>query len=91
MKNQFTRRLEKCFNRGLGCITCNKMNRLFSGCETFNEPLNNWNVTNVKNMEGMFYNCKNFNQDLGYWNVSGVIANEGMKEMFLVVKVLIYH
>jgi surface protein len=45
---------------------------LFNGFYTFNESLNNWNVSNVTNMARMFYECRNFNQDLSNWNVSNV-------------------
>ena len=45
----------------------------------FNSPLNNWNVSNVTNMEGMFLDCIEFNQPLDEWNVINV---KNMKEMF---------
>ena len=38
--------------------------------ESFNQPLNNWNVSNVEDMEGMFGNARSFNQPLNNWNVS---------------------
>ena len=40
--------------------------------------LENWDVSNVKNMEGMFSACKNFNSDLSKWNVSNVENMYGM-------------
>ena len=55
------------------------MGDMFNGCENFNQSLNNWNTSNVTNMESMFYECKNFNQPLNIWNTSNVIT---MKEMF---------
>ena len=38
----------------------------------FNENINDWDVSNVKNMEGMFEGCLKFNQPLDKWNVSKV-------------------
>ena len=34
--------------------------------------IENWNVSNVTNMNYMFNNCYNFNKDLSKWNVSNV-------------------
>ena len=41
--------------------------------------LEDWDVSNVKDMKCMFYNCINFNSDLSKWNVSNV---EDMHNMF---------
>ena len=46
---------------------------------SFNQPLNNWNVSNVTNMESMFENASSFNQPLNNWNVSNV---RNMNRMF---------
>ena len=35
---------------------------LFDGAINFNQPLNNWDVSNVTNMSGMFYCATSFNQ-----------------------------
>ena len=51
---------------------------MFSNCETFNQPLNKWNVSNVKNMFNMFYRCKMFNQSLNNWNVEKLIISQNM-------------
>ena len=40
--------------------------------ETFNEPLNTWDVSNVKDMSYMFNVCSSFNQPLDEWDVSKV-------------------
>ena len=48
------------------------MECVFLNCKKFNQPLNDWNTINVKNMECMFYNCKSFNQNLNDWNISKV-------------------
>ena len=45
----------------------------------FNEPLECWDTSNVRNMYGMFYNVASFNQDIGAWDVSKV---ESMVAMF---------
>jgi len=34
------------------------------GAESFNQPLNDWNVSNVTNMNFMFQNARSFNQPL---------------------------
>ena len=49
------------------------------GDSNFNQPLNDWNVSNVKDMGGMFWDAKLFNQDIGGWDVSNV---EDMRNMF---------
>ena len=53
---------------------------MFSGCYKFNQPLNNWDVSNVENMDEMFYHCNEFQQSLNDWNVSD---NCGTYDMFL--------
>ena len=45
---------------------------MFAGANSFNQPLNNWNVSNVTNMNYMFENATSFNQPLNKWNVSNV-------------------
>ena len=46
------------------------MNDMFSGATSFNEPLNNWNVSNVTDMDRVFEDATSFNQPLNKWNVS---------------------
>ena len=50
------------------------MNHVFASptsfARSFNEPLNRWNVSNVKNMDSMFAGAESFNQPLNDWNVS---------------------
>ena len=70
-------------------IQVSDMSGMFAGCTAFNQPLNNWNVSNVQRMGrtsdnsdralGMFLDCSSFNQPLDNWDVSKV---EGMGDMF---------
>ena len=52
---------------------------MFYKARSFNQPLNNWNVSNVRNMGHMFYYATSFNQPLNSWDVSNV---EDMGYMF---------
>ena len=53
------------------------MESMFYGNEKFNQPLNNWNVSNVKNMYGMFaYSV--FNQDISNWEINPDCTIQGM-------------
>ena len=56
------------------------MYRMFEleGAVSFNQPLNNWNVSNVTDMRRMFCAAESFNQPLNNWNVSNVEDMEGM-------------
>ena len=38
----------------------------------FNQPINNWDVSNVTNMNITFWFASSFNQPIGNWGVSGV-------------------
>ena len=46
------------------------MRMMFGGATSFNQPLNNWNVSKVREMNCMFWNAESFNQPLDKWNVS---------------------
>ena len=46
-------------------------------------PLDNWDVSNIRNMEEMFKNCHNYNQPLNNWNVKNV---KNMKAIFCYAK-----
>ena len=52
---------------------------MFHLARSFNQLLNNWDVSNVEDMFGMFWNARSFNQPLNDWNVSKVT---NMKNMF---------
>ena len=45
------------------------MDSMFDNANNFNQPLNNWNVSNVNNMAAMFRGTHNFNQNINSWNV----------------------
>ena len=40
--------------------------------------LNNWDVSNVSNMNSMFYGAEKFNQPLNTWDVSNVSDTDDM-------------
>ena len=42
---------------------------MFASAKLFNQPLNNWNVSNVTDMKGMFWDATSFNQQLNNWDV----------------------
>ena len=42
---------------------------MLSGCTVFNQPLANWNVSNVLNFDSLFSGCRAFNRPLTNWNV----------------------
>ena len=48
------------------------MRYLFNNAWSFNQPLNNWNVSKVEDMSYMFQDATSFNQPLNNWNVSNV-------------------
>ena len=62
-------------------IKCDDFSYIFSGLKRVKYiiGLEDWDVSNVKDMTRMFSNCKNFNCDLSNWNVSSV---EDMSSMF---------
>ena len=47
---------------------------MFYDAESFNQPLNDWNVSKVEIMEGMFADAHSFNQPLNNWDVSNVTS-----------------
>ena len=61
------------------------MDNLFLCSEEFNQPIGNWDVSNVTNMSFMFANeCDqfhSFNQDISFWDVSNVTNMSGMFSM----------
>ncbi len=55
------------------------MSRMFTHAISFNQNINNWNVSNITNMQSLFLEAYNFNQPLNNWNVSNV---ENMVSLF---------
>lgn len=58
---------------------CTNLSWMFAGCESFNHPLESWDVSQVTLMTGMFAGCRSFNQPLEKWDVSKVT---NMSDMF---------
>jgi surface protein len=54
------------------------MRGLFTDKSTFNQPIDNWDVSNVTNMAEMFRNASSFNQSISNWDVSNVTDMSGM-------------
>ena len=52
---------------------------MFCGAENFNQPLDNWDVSNVTNMVFMFWGAESFNQPLNNWDLSN--EPSGAKEL----------
>ncbi|MBK8955965.1 MAG: BspA family leucine-rich repeat surface protein [Saprospiraceae bacterium] len=60
----------------------NSTANMFYGCYRLTGSgqgsFNNWDVSNVTNMNGMFYECFDFNEAIGNWNVSNVTNMNNM-------------
>jgi surface protein len=58
------------------------MKQLFGSATAFNNggsaSINNWNTSNVNDMDRMFSESTSFNQDIGNWNTSNVTDMEAM-------------
>ena len=62
-------------------IKCDDFSNIFKGYPRVKHiiGLEDWDVSNVKNMNSMFMGCNNFSSDLSKWNVRSV---ENMEYMF---------
>ena len=62
-------------------IKCDDFSYLFKGFYKVKHiiGLEDWDVSNVKNMHSIFWDCTHFNSDLSKWDVSNV---EDMESMF---------
>ena len=54
------------------------MRGMFDDCQSFNQPLGHWDVSQVRAMDGMFHGATAFNQSLSEWDVSRVVTCRGM-------------
>ena len=56
------------------------MESMFEGASAFNQPIANWDVSNVTTIESMFEGAHVFNQDISSWDVSNVTIMESLFE-----------
>ena len=54
------------------------MERMFQGTRKFNQPIGDWNVSNVYDMEFMFAYTRKFNQSIDRWDMSKVTNIRGI-------------
>ena len=45
---------------------------MFFEAFSFNQPIDNWNTSNVTDMSHMFYRDESFNQPINVWNTSKI-------------------
>ncbi|MCF2487717.1 BspA family leucine-rich repeat surface protein [Dyadobacter sp. CY347] len=77
---------ESCTNMNVTAIdipnlqNVTSMASMFSRCPSLRTVpgINNWDVSNVTNMQGMFYLASNFNEPIGDWDVSNVTSMRAM-------------
>ncbi|MDC0178077.1 BspA family leucine-rich repeat surface protein, partial [Polaribacter sp.] len=50
------------------------MNAMFAIAKSFNQPIGDWNVSNVEDMSQMFLSAESFNQPIGDWDVANVTS-----------------
>jgi surface protein len=58
----------------LDLTAASNLSFMFFGCSSLTtvNRINEWNVSNVTNMEGVFYDATQFNQNISGWNTSSV-------------------
>ena len=63
---------------------------MFSRADTFNQPIGDWDVSNVTDMRSMFIEAHAFNQDISNWDVSNVtICDICFMELKLLTNLLV--
>ena len=55
------------------------LSKFFLNCKNFDQDLNAWDVSSIKDMSSIFEGCTSFNHPLNNWNVSNVTS---MNRMF---------
>jgi surface protein len=56
------------------------MEYMFVNNSVFNQPIGDWNTSNVTDMRYMFYSAQSFNQDLSSWDVDNVFVCAGFSD-----------
>jgi surface protein len=51
---------------------------MFNNATSFNDDLNNWDVSTITNMFGLFYGATSFNGDISDWDVSNVTTMQAI-------------
>ena len=59
------------------------MYSMFKNAKSFNRPLNNWKMSNVKSANYMFENATSFDQSLEKWDVHNIYSTNLYYLMFL--------
>jgi surface protein len=52
--------------------TVTDMSAMFFNASSFNQPIGNWDMSNVRLLNSMFYGANSFNQPIGNWDTSSV-------------------
>ena len=53
--------------------------QMFENCDSFNQPLEDWNLFSAKNMNYMFFDGQRFKQSIEKWDLTKI---ENCEEMF---------
>jgi surface protein len=51
---------------------------MFQAASSFNQPVNNWDVSHVTDMNNMFADAQSFNQDVSDWDISSITSTPNM-------------